>query len=228
MKTINELLTDQKEYTIKSLGEMKEKPWQYEPKYYKFWHLGLPCWIKRPREDSQLNGYVGIPVPQKIIRTGNLFKYFDFEIEDECMDQIDKEARDMEAMVEVPNSYLDYNTFDRSLFVHGGLTHSCLKNGYFILGFDTGHYCDYVPFMEEFKMQMASMPILNTSLSNVTYKTFRYVYEECKSLAVQLHDILGINKIEKYYNNIFNEMELNYKYIDYDVFCRESGEINIL
>jgi hypothetical protein len=216
---IEKLLKDNREYSLDVLVGLKEKPWEYEPNYYKFWHKNLPCWIKRmARGGGQLNGYTGIPIVQKImntniINTNGEFEYFDYKIheDNECI----------------------YDLFNQNIRVHGGLTYSNFKEGYLILGFDTGHDGDYCPYLDELIKNTSTYipsipPLKSLRRSKATYKTFRYVYENCTALADQLYNLLGLNKIEKYYSRFYDELKLNYKYMDFGLFCRESGEINIL
>jgi hypothetical protein len=203
MKTIKELLNGKKEYTQKEFEKLKIKPWEYEPDEYKFWYKNFPCELLRGPV-GQLNGYIGVPVSKKMEKFGDKLN-----ILYEC-------------------NYKNFNTY---VHVHGGLTYSKYKNGYLYLGFDTGHGgMDYLPLYSRLikTMTMTHKNFDNTYLAGKsTYKTFRYVYEECTELVDQIYILLDFDEVEKYCQNL-DDIKLIFKYLYYNAFCRNFMEINIL
>lgn len=183
--------------------EMMEKEWETEPNEHHF-RITSPDWMRRKvhrrkRIDKKwlkrygyhltpvtvfafvnrvhfknLNGYVGLPKGHK---------YYGVD-------------------------YMDLD--DADISVHGGLTFSRMgnhmlnkgfKGGYWYFGFDTAHFMDYVPGLEEHlaeirgeeirplpKLKDIPMEILqqNPFEFRNTYRNMAYVTGECTALAKQL------------------------------------------
>lgn len=137
----------------------KTHPWETEPDFLEFVDesTGYRCFIQRHPELKHLCGYVELPKEHKLYGETN-----------------------------VDNEFL------LNLDVHGGVTYANKKKYYvtikamcftidFVVGFDCGHWTDYVPY---------SLPWgMNKIIGDETYKDIEYVTNECKKLAKQLKEL---------------------------------------
>lgn len=135
------------------------KPWETEPDFLEFVDesTGYKCYIMRHPELKHLCGYVELPKEHKLYGETDKFD----------------------------NKFLN-------LDVHGGVTYANKKKFYvtikamcftidFVVGFDCGHWTDYVPY---------SLPWgMNKIIGDETYKDIEYVTNECKKLAKQLKEL---------------------------------------
>lgn len=76
--------------------------------------------------------------------------------------------------------------------VHGGLTFSDVIDGFWTIGFDCAHYCDYKPGYEMYKRNSVFndlFPIPESfkkhALFNPEYRNIAFCIEQCKSMADQ-------------------------------------------
>jgi hypothetical protein len=74
----------------------------------------------------------------------------------------------------------DYNDIEAN--VHGGLTYSAKGEFGWTVGFDCGHFGDYVPGL--------------TGWNSGTYRDINYVIVECKRLADQAYDVVVCPELE--------------------------------
>lgn len=134
----------------------KVNPWETEPNFLEFVDedTGYKCFIQRHPELKHLCGYVELPKEHKLYGKDNMDN-------EEIFNEID---------------------------VHGGVTYTgeirFKQQNYtidYVVGFDCGHWTDYVPF---------SLPwAMNKIIANETYKDIEYVTNECKNLAKQLKEL---------------------------------------
>lgn len=134
----------------------KVNPWKTEPDFFEFVDedTGYRCFIQRHPELKHLCGYVELPKEHKLYGKDNMDN-------EEIFNEID---------------------------VHGGVTYTgeirFKQPNYtidYVVGFDCGHWTDYVPF---------SLPWgMNKIIANETYKDIEYVTNECKNLAKQLKEL---------------------------------------
>lgn len=142
---------------------LSEEPWKTEPDFLEFVDesTGYKCFIQRHPELKHLCGYVELPKEHKLYGETN-----------------------------VDNEFL------LNLDVHGGVTYANAKRikrhekrpnlfideyASFVVGFDCGHWTDYVPY---------SLPWgMNKIIGDETYKDIEYVTNECKKLAKQLKEL---------------------------------------
>lgn len=146
----------------------KANPWETEPDFLEFVDesTGYRCFIQRHPELKHLCGYVELPKEHKL--------YGETNVDNEFLLNLD---------VHGGVTYADKKNF--SYF----LTKNCLaKNSLemyftvdFVVGFDCGHWNDYVPFSFPWGM--------NKIIANETYKDIDYVTNECKKLAKQLKEL---------------------------------------
>lgn len=133
--------------------------WETEPDFLEFVDesTGYRCFIQRHPELKHLCGYVELPKEHKL--------YGETNVDNELLLNLD---------------------------VHGGVTYANKKKYYvtikamcftidFVVGFDCGHWTDYVPY---------SLPWgMNKIIGDETYKDIEYVTNECKKLAKQLKEL---------------------------------------
>lgn len=146
------------------------EPWRTEPSLGSYLYLGFPICILRNSSTLSLCGYVGVPPTHPF----HSHHYYDLP----------------------------------SLTIHGGLTYSQsylphipdVKDGYWYFGFDCSHSFDLMPglLFENLPPSVREHPtshgmpdtyrLFGTERTQ-TYRTFPYVYFECKQLADQLFEI---------------------------------------
>lgn len=68
--------------------------------------------------------------------------------------------------------------------VHGGLTFAGMKGDRWWFGFDTAHYCDFVPGIYKTLRRIGGDP--DKLFEGTKFRTQAYVEAECVSLAAQL------------------------------------------
>lgn len=139
-----------------SVIKEESTPWENEPDFLEFVDesTGYRCFIQRHPELKHLCGYVELPKEHKLYGKDNMDN-------EEIFNEID---------------------------VHGGVTYTgeirFKQQNYtieYVVGFDCGHWTDYVPF---------SLPWgMNKIIANETYKDIEYVTNECKNLAKQLKEL---------------------------------------
>lgn len=75
---------------------------------------------------------------------------------------------------------LNNEELNDELEVHGGVTYSNFRENEFLIGFDTGHCFDFMPYTELYRY------IFSIDDSDDRYKNMEYIKNECKKLAHQL------------------------------------------
>ena len=138
-------------YDLVDKREWADGPWKQEPDRVEFAHAGLKCLVLRLHGPGNLNGYVGV-----------------------------KAGRPAYGQTE---SYEDGAVLT-GVSVHGDLTFTGMgegsprrPDGYWWLGFDTGHYQDFSPGTGQ---RIAHVD------DSTAYRDLAYVMGECRSLAEQL------------------------------------------
>lgn len=169
------------------------KPWEGEPDWLRFRHLGLRCYIIRHRRGGHLCGYV--EVPRSLLRKGvkmtSMFKLV------RSMKGIRR--YDLLTGAEMPPEdtfrYVNDHKWERKkkfkainpereFSVHGGVTWfgTGIRGKYgripgVLVGFDCAHGGDLTPSLEQFDTQYGM---------GGTYRTFEYVRNQCELLAAQI------------------------------------------
>lgn len=124
--------------------------WELEPNELRFEHVGLKCLVIRANHLGHLNGYVG-------------------------MNGIDSTLDSLEAKIDVHGGV----TFFQPISNLPDMLSAHFKDCTHVVGFDTAHYSDLVPYFFSKGMQVG----------DGTYRDMEYVKEQTEKMAEQLKNL---------------------------------------
>ena len=97
--------------------------------------------------------------------------------------------------VTIPNSFPIINSHIRCIDCHGGVTYDSLKdNGDLVIGFDCGHYGDYVPKMGDFESNILGEKFKQIYKPEGEYRTKQFAIDEVNLMVEQILNIKEVHR----------------------------------
>lgn len=162
--------------------ELKE--WENEPNFHVF-EVTAPSWMRykshpKKRVDKKWRKRYGFEIREATVH---------------CVVARVPEMKNLCGYVGLPKQHKHYRAdgWAMDVDVHGGITFSNFWRGrtgfkrkYWYIGFDAGHYMDYVPGLEELFAKASPFELSINFFEMGAYRNMEYMTAETKLLAMQL------------------------------------------